>query len=641
MLSNNNTAEMEFRFASSSSYSLRALGKLLSRIGNVHKLTAPGFAIDLAVYGVILLLGVAYFNFYLKTPDLTLDATYPELARSLVENGSYKFDFRPETMFPPGFPLILAFVERLAGTGQSIPYHVEAVFAALGLLVTYELLRRVEGRAVAAAICILLATSESFFSFVTEMLFAEMPYFFFSLVALLLAWKMERSKWSLTQFGRILLLGVVLALSILIRSVGITLLMGLCIWMVVPIFKDRRLVRARVVTFIIPVILGLSAQVAWSAWAKPRQITEWTLPGWPQSYTSQLLIKNGNDPELGYAQLSDIPGRIATNITKRAAEVSQLLTRRETGTQFWSSPLIIGVIVLISVGLLSSLLKQGGEPYDWYFLCHESLFLTWPWDTETRFVLPVVPLAWLYLWRGGKLIWGFAKRRTHAAGLCFLLVGTLLAFQSAEVAIHASAKRYQPAMAALFWTFLALAGLVMFGRQSFERWERTRRWIDFLKSIQARHARRLQVVPIVLLAALVIYGCVLQIGTVRYNQNPNLTQGPWYQDIEAAKWIRSHEPADEVVMARKQDLVFHYTQHRVVWFPPISDPKRLMDGMRRHNVSLVLVVAPRKYTIWLPPEEVCFKNILQAYPSSFSLLYSNSAAQIYRVEPAGSTRAAQ
>lgn len=587
---------------------------------------------DLAMYAVMLCLGAAYFFCYIRTPDLTLDATYPDLARSLVENGSYNFDFHPETMFPPGFPMILAFAEKLLGPGQSIPYHVVAIFATLALFVTYELLRRGENRAVAVAICLLLATSPSFFSFVTSMPFAEIPYFFFSWLVLFLAWKMDRSGLGWVQFFSVVLFGVALSASILIRTIGLTLLIALCLRILAPIVRNRHLVMHRLRRFVIPILLAVSVQVAWSAWATPRQITEWTLPGWPQSYASQLLIKNGNDPELGYAQLSDLPGRVVTNVTARAAEVSQLLTRRQTGTQFWSSPLIVGVILLVGAGLCSSLLRNGGELFDWYFLCHEALFLLWPWHTETRFVLPVVPLAWLYLYRGGELVFRLATRRPKLAGLCFLPFGAFLAFQSAEVAINTTTKRYQPAIAAFCWSLFALAGFAMFLFCAFKEWPHTSRWTGLWRNSYPKYKRPLQTAPVIVVGILMAYGGALQINTARYNQNPNLSQGPWSQDIEAAKWIRSHKPVELVIMARKQDLIFHYTQHKVVWFPPISDPHTLMDGIRKYNVSLIVVLATRKYTIWLPTENLCFQNLLQAYPRDFNLVYSNSAARVYEVD---------
>ena len=165
------------------------------------------------------------------------------------------------------------------------------------------------------------------------------------------------------------------------------------------------------------------------------------------------------------------------------------------------------------------------------------------------------------------------------------------------------------------------------------------RVVRFLASLRSLMLARLtlpaQAAAVLVFAAIVGYGCSMELQIAHHNANPDLTQEPWYSDIEAAEWIQSHEPGDRVVMARKQDLVFHYTQHRVIWFPPISDSKTLMDGIRAHHVSLIVVVA-RKNLLWLPPEDLCFKALLDAYPSSFQILHAGSNWWIYRLAANGS-----
>jgi hypothetical protein len=71
-----------------------------------HKLSATT---DIIVYGLIFALGALQFALAQRSDDFfTGDVTYFKLARSLVEKGFYGFDFKPETLLPPGFPVILA-----------------------------------------------------------------------------------------------------------------------------------------------------------------------------------------------------------------------------------------------------------------------------------------------------------------------------------------------------------------------------------------------------------------------------------------------------------------------------------------------------------------------------------------------------
>ena len=609
---------------------------LSSRISEVlqHALTScragtTGRGVDLAMYALILMFGCFYFISYMKAADLTLDATYSELARSLVEHGRYEFDFLPETKFPPGFPIILALVCRWAGFSPAVLFHVVAVFATLGLLATYELLRRVEGRLLAGVVCVLFASAPALFSFVTELVFAEMPYFFFSTVVLLLAFKMDQPTLGKPQIGVAAALTLCLIIAVTTRSVGIALVMAIGTWIVLSFWTKPDLAHRRMVLFWCPLILGLGAQVMWTEWASHRQTREWSVATWDQPYTAQLFMKDGDRPELGRATWRDLPGRIGENLYNRSAVFSEMLTRHG-GTNFWPSPAIIGVIGLVIIGLGASLWKNGGQLHDWYFFWHEMTFLLWPWQTEGRFILPIFALACLYLWRGGKTVKDFAASRSGLAGVSFFLIGAFLAFECAEFAAHASAKRWQPAVGALLWGIFAVVGLAMIWLRLFNGTPRVSWVLTSLSLARPRLTVIAQALAFVAFAAVVADGCDMQLQLARHNANPDLTQEPWYSDIEAAEWIRSHEPPGLVVMARKQDLVFHYTRHRVVFFPPSSDPEVLMEGIRKHHITLIVVVA-RRTPLLEPAEDVCFKALAERYPDSFRVIHSGAGSCIYEV----------
>ena len=364
-------------------------------------------AADWTVYLLILLLGLLQYASYPHTRDFVNDAMYPDLARSLLEKGSYQFDFSAETTLPPGFAIVLAFVGWLAGFGPATMFRVIAVCTTLGLITAYELLRKVEGRGVAAAACLLLGSSAAVFQFNTQVVFSDMPYFLVSMLVLWMALKMDRSEPGSARTGWTLLFSAALVMAVLIRSAGIALVGGLGMWMVVSRLAVPERGRVRMRMFWIPLVLGLAAQLMWSEWSQHRQKLEWQLGGWPQPYWSQLKMKNGNDPELGTAQWSDIPARVGQNMVVRSIELGKLLTGRWI-SRFWSSPAVLGVLLLIPLGLALSF-RGGGQLYDWYFLLHEVVYLLWPWDFELRFLLPVVPLGCLYLWRGGKALWTLAQ----------------------------------------------------------------------------------------------------------------------------------------------------------------------------------------------------------------------------------------
>jgi hypothetical protein len=116
----------------------------------------------------------------------------------------------------------------------------------------------------------------------------------------------------------------------------------------------------------------------------------------------------------------------------------------------------------------------------------------------------------------------------------------------------------------------------------------------------------------------------------------NLVSGPKRledtPEIQAARWIRSHTDSNDVVVARQISLIYHYAKRKVVWFPPITDPKVLMSGIREHHAKYVIVV-DRDYSYYLPPEADCFAVLNRAYPDAFRLVEKERQLRIYEVRP--------
>lgn len=589
---------------------------------------------DWAVYAFIVLIGAFQLLHYPHAADFLSDVTYPDLARSILEKGSYQIRLVPQTTLPPGLPFVLAFVGRFFGLSPAVAFGVVAVSTAMGLIAAYELLRRSEGRGIAIIACLLLASCPSMFWFNTGVVFPEMPYLFASMAALLLTLKIDRTQGGARLVFWVLLLAVTLVFAVLIRSVGIALLVGLISWIAASLLTTPKTGRSRLVKFALPLAFGLAAQFSWSMWAQHHQSLEWQLPGYPGSYFSQLAVKNGQDPELGLADVSDIPSRIGRNVVARAAGFSQLLLRRNV-SQFWSSPGIAGLLLVIAVGLISSL-RNGGQLYDWYFLWYECIFVVWPWDYRDRFVLPIVPLACLYLWRGGKIIERFLISRPRSAGLAFALLGTLLCICSAAFALrllafpvksdHVRGDHLQTIAATVFWGLFGIAGLVILKMQRDHR---------------ATFARKLRVAESVVslpfwlavtfcVAFLVVTGIktIVEIGHNRINLDA--TSEFLYPELEASNWIRTNEPPNVVLMAREPEFVFHYAHDPTVWFPPISDAKVLMDGIRRYHVEFV-VVTRHQPSYWLPAEVDCIQALQKAYPGAFRLSHRGPDNSVFQV----------
>jgi hypothetical protein len=376
------------------------------------------------------------------------------------------------------------------------------------------------------------------------------------------------------------------------------------------------------------VLAAVLVQGAWMRWVATHEVIEWPIGGYPRSDVSQLGVKNGNYPERGAASLADIPPRVAKNLTGHVVGFMTLLTRQEYINPVWSSPLLVGPLLLIIVGLAGSMWPNGGRVTEWYFLGHEAIYLVWPWDLEMRFLLPVAPLAGLYLWRGGKMLLGWASRRPRPTGAWVVSVSLLAAAHAGTFAWRSGSK--QLTVAAIFWILLAMAAVAWMGPY------RLRAMADRLRrpAIPVPWARAcvsaLGVVFILAVTAEVGIGIAQQAKLGRDNISFDLTTMPSYPDVEAAKWIRAHTDSAAIVMARQVDVVYHYSGRRVIWFPPISDPRTLMDGIRKYGVEFV-VVNHRSWSYWLPREAECFEALVRAHPTSFRLIQEGPRFQIFEV----------
>ena len=108
-------------------------------------------------------------------------------------------------------------------------------------------------------------------------------------------------------------------------------------------------------------------------------------------------------------------------------------------------------------------------------------------------------------------------------------------------------------------------------------------------------------------------------------------------DVEAGLWLRSHTGDQAVVMARSWPTVSHYADRKVIWFPPISDPNQLLDGILRHRVDYV-VVSTHENPYYLPDDDYCFAHLLLNHGREFHLVLQRPNLRIFRFDASESAR---
>jgi hypothetical protein len=594
----------------------------------------PFEVVDLVICALVLCLGALPFVLYEKAPDyLHEDVNYLELAKSLLLDHSYINNFVSERVQPPGLPIILAGVCATLDCNHDTLIRTMPVFFALGLLVSYAVIRRQRGRLVAAGSCLLLASSPALFVFLSSSLWPSYAYFFVSMLVLSLAPKLERQASASRRFLAAALLAFLLVAAVMIQSAGIALIGALLGWTVLSFLRSAPAARSRIKLLAPAILLALLVQTLW--WQRGSNAAEWPLPGYPKSYFSQLKVKSGNYPELGYATPKDVVFRVENNLKDHTRYlIGDVLIGRWISPS-WGSIGIAGSLILVALGVGSSLLHDDSQLCALYFVGYEFIYLLWPWSFETpRFMLPILALACLYLAEGTLAVWRWSQQIPQRIGAVFLPVSVVLAFfEIREAWAGGTARGFQDKISAVVWMVCAILCLRLIWKgalPSFEPplWAR----IVFTKSYAVGNLSfsLAHLSGALVLACLVARGVAAEIpmglenlaaGPTRLDRNP---------EIQAARWIQAHADPDAIVASRLTSLIHHYSGRRIIWFPPITNPDILMLGIRQYHVQYVIVIG-RGFNYYLPPDPVCFEVLYKAYPYAFRLADAKGQVKIYEV----------
>src|SRR5260370_22569144 len=131
---------------------------------------------------------------------------------------------------------------------------------------------------------------------------------------------------------------------------------------------------------------------------------DWPLPGYPQSYVSQLKLKLGIYRELGFANATDVLSRVKTNVGERTAALAEILTAHWIHRSYSSLAVAIPLVLAV-VGVVDSLLgATGPDILAWYFVGFEFIYILWPLQFEFPFLVPKTVLSRFFIYFGARKI---------------------------------------------------------------------------------------------------------------------------------------------------------------------------------------------------------------------------------------------
>lgn len=531
-------------------------------------------------------------------------ARYIGLADALHERGRYEFNFQPHTRFAPGFPLLLAGVRSVLGSGYLDTLRAVALLSVLALWAGYGLLRA-EGRpGVGCAALVLLAGSPYFFARATRTVAPEAAYMLASFAALYtMARLARRPPASLAaRVGLSAALAAAVVAAIALRSVGVALLVPLALALVAPGRRGRAGGRAAALA---PALAaGAAFELGWLVWERVHRVETW--PGeFMHSYTAQLVLRDPHQPELGSATLTSVLQRVFENLAAQAAAFSELASHLPFVDHLWFSPWVALPALLGAVGLWRRLRSQRPPLLELYTLAYLAIVLLWPFDEGPRFLLVVFPLALLYVVEGAEGLWLDAVRSPSRARR---LAGAASAALAAGALVHLARAGGTPGRqtlaSAAFWGLGALASLAL-GRVAPGR------------IAPDRHLHLAGRAGLALgLGVSLALGAVQISALFRENRSGSRAALSHPETVDAAAWLAAEAAPGERVMAGQEAVVHYLTGLRAIPFPVSSDPKLLHDVLAAFEVRYWIVLEDEPHPYFRPTERERLERFDAAYPGA-------------------------
>lgn len=369
----------------------------------------------LAFGGVAIFLAIYLLRLDKAAALLQDDGWYILLAKALASGQGYTLINSPTPgippLYPPGFPVLLSLVFRIAPQFPENVYLLKSVsilaMFGVGVATAWYFARHRElawGLAIGIATVTVLAPPFVFFA--TSTLMSECV---FSLLQLLTIVVVERS---LRLMGKrqlyYLVLGVGLTTAaVLTRSVAVSLVLAILLYLL----KERQ--KVAILSFSVGLLLLLGPWMLYTRTHTPTPAQRAEQRGYIViPYLEQLWHKLAGDEHSGKESISDLPLRVWGTTTKIMGRQVGVLTLSPLYSLTGSS----------EGGILSFLLSLFAI-IGYVAVCRERLTLVellvplslavtllWPFD-PLRFVLPLAPFLIFYLLYGVKTSYDFFQQK--------------------------------------------------------------------------------------------------------------------------------------------------------------------------------------------------------------------------------------
>jgi hypothetical protein len=357
--------------------------------------------------------------------ELVRDAsTYVVVSKSLLAGDGYSYLGIPFVLRPPGFPLMMAPVLGTWGLDFHALNLFVSVIGAIGVVLLFIYLRDPLGWVLALLVST-AAWLNPLYRELCNQVMSEVP----SLTLVIACLLLERACGRRSSGRREVALGILLGLSILVRSVNWLLVAAILASRLLRYLRANRVegewrawVLRRLLT---PVAIAVLVVLPWNVYSHFNQAPAVDDQIGIHSYATALLHEDWGDPGSPLIGRAEIVERGWIRIDQITTVLGSRLSIERHGNRY-AERRANGVEIIVSVALLAALflaLWKRGEPIE--FLCLALLFLTLVYfGFRARLLLPVYVLSLpCALW----VIHDFAQRRGRGK-LGYAISGFLVLF---------------------------------------------------------------------------------------------------------------------------------------------------------------------------------------------------------------------
>jgi len=356
-------------------------------------------------------------------------AYFITLANSIVNGNGYTYLGYPSLKAPPGFALILSPIILLFGKNFLLLNCLILIFGLFTLCGIYLLFQKIYSKEYALFIVALVGTSFLFFSRIVYIM-TDIPYFAVSIITIYIVNNFFHEEG--TSIYNSIAVGVALAVSYMVRTIGLALILGFVIKTVHDMLL-KRMKSIAVRNIIIVLVVACIPVLFWSLKTSMTEIDkEDSLMILAEfiPYSQEFLRVEYDEPFTHVKSLNDIVKRVIKNAAYYGGQSSSIIlshqfdlsmTKLKNTFFIQFLPLLI-VLCNLMYGFFLSF-KKDNQFFNYYVIFYLIILLITP-GRELRYLLPIVPFILHYfilsICNIGKLL--LSKRQFEYYGSIILIM---------------------------------------------------------------------------------------------------------------------------------------------------------------------------------------------------------------------------